>query len=505
YHDAAVHLQKRWDIQDPQQLPFAPHVTNHALVTVVNKGLLYNACERETARARGVEEPVSGFFGPLTLPEPRPGLDEDDLENGRKRQIEFEQLQIQTNGPTKRQRLSNGYVAHGNGLDSTPRSPMDVEDDLQHAEGNAYPSPEQVPSPVAATQGPEQGTQIDKGQPRASVYHNLLDESVPQSTTVTGLTWTLDGRHIAIASEILDDGTAKIEVWNTDGMSLASFVAFESPIVCLRWNPTGTLLLALSPEADGCLITVMSPSTQDSVQTTLPRHSLVEQSLDAAWTSIDEFVLCGGDLLQAFHCTAAGISPVRKYETREGHALSKVAFDWPSRLLATASDTGMIDIWGQQGQCNSFNAHQGLITSLVWQPMQNPQVLGDDAERLLVSAGEDGAISIWNARSTETKSTASMTMGSGVVALAFTPDGAFIAGATSERILIWKFDDVGVPRASWVRGPKMGWQTPQSNDSAPEEDQHCLCWDAEGHKLAYGVNSQVCILSASTLHKLTSA
>ena len=302
---------------------------------------------------------------------------------------------------------------------------MDVEDDLQHAEGNAYPSPEQVPSPVAATLGPEQGTQIDKvfelatettfldltdeaacagvgtgaatgtakhnaillqcewnprdptilaaagtdalarmwtvsrtgptaadtdadvqpqGQPRASVYHNLLDESVPQSTTVTGLTWTLDGRHIAIASEILDDGTAKIEVWNTDGMSLASFVAFESPIVCLRWNPTGTLLLALSPEADGCLITVMSPSTQDSVQTTLPRHSLVEQTLDAAWTSVDEFVLCGGDLLQAFHCTAAGISPVRKYETREGHTLSKVAFDWPSRLLATASDTGIIDV-----------------------------------------------------------------------------------------------------------------------------------------------------------------
>jgi transducin (beta)-like 1 len=135
--------------------------------------------------------------------------------------------------------------------------------------------------------------------------------------------------------------------------------------------------------------------------------------------------------------------------------------------------------------------------------MQSPAALSDDAERLLVSAGEDGAISIWNARSTETKSTSSMTMGSGVVALAFTPDGAFIAGATSERILIWKFDDVSVPRASWVRGSELGWQTPQSNDSAPEEDQHCLCWDANGQKLAYGVNSLVRIRPGSKGHGLT--
>jgi transducin (beta)-like 1 len=301
---------------------------------------------------------------------------------------------------------------------------------LQHADGNAYPSPEQVPSPVAATLGPEQGTQLDKvselatetsfldltddvagagvgagaaaatakrnpillqcewnprdptilaaagsdalarmwtvssadsstadatadstdpnvqsqGQPRASVYYNLLDESAPQGTTVTGLTWSLDGRHIAIASEILDEGTAKIEVWNTDGMSLASYMAFESPIVCLRWNPPGVLLLALSPDVDGCLVTIMCPSKQTSIQIALPNHSLAEQSLDAAWTAHDEFVICGGDLLQAFHGTSTGISFVRKYETREGHALSKAAFDWPSRLLATASDTGMIDV-----------------------------------------------------------------------------------------------------------------------------------------------------------------
>jgi len=130
--------------------------------------------------------------------------------------------------------------------------------------------------------------------------------------------------------------------------------------------------------------------------------------------------------------------------------------------------------------------------------MQVPAALGDDSERLLASAGEDGAISIWNARSFESKSRSSMTMGSGVVALAFTPDGAFISGATVERILIWKVDDVNLPRASWIRGSESGWQTPQSHDSGADEDQHCLCWDAHGQKLAYGVNGLVCVIGLSS-------
>ena len=129
--------------------------------------------------------------------------------------------------------------------------------------------------------------------------------------------------------------------------------------------------------------------------------------------------------------------------------------------------------------------------------------MGDDDERLVASAGEDGAISIWNTRSHDTKSKFSMTMGSSVVALAFTPDGAFVAGATVEKIWIWKVDDVHIPRATWLRGSEAGWQTPRSHDSAPEEDQHCLCWDADGQKLAYGVNSLVCMALTFVVQRLT--
>ena len=86
-----------------------------------------------------------------------------------------------------------------------------------------------------------------------------------------------------------------------------------------------------------------------------------------------------------------------------------------------------------------------------------------------------------------------MTMSSAVVALAFTPDGAFLAGATNDQILIWKVDDANLPRATWLRGDG-GYQTPQSHYSSADEDQFSLCWDADGQKLAYGVNNRVSIL-----------
>lgn len=128
------------------------------------------------------------------------------------------------------------------------------------------------------------------------------------------------------------------------------------------------------------------------------------------------------------------------------------------------------------------------VTTLAWQPLSSSP---STDERLLASGGEDGAIFIWNALALEGKPKCSMTMGPPIVALAFTPDGAFIAGATHERILIWKVGDHLIPRASWSRAPHPGWLSPRTSPESDEEDEHCLGWDSTGHKLAYGVNSRV--------------
>lgn len=129
-----------------------------------------------------------------------------------------------------------------------------------------------------------------------------------------------------------------------------------------------------------------------------------------------------------------------------------------------------------------------MISALAWQPLAGSP---PEDERLLASGGVDGAIFVWNALSGDGKPKCQMTMDSPIVALAFTPDGAFIAGATNERILIWKVGDHSIPRASWSRSPHPGWLSPRINADSEDEDEHCLCWDATGQKLAYGVNHRV--------------
>ncbi|CAG8975753.1 hypothetical protein HYALB_00009271 [Hymenoscyphus albidus] len=591
YQETAVRLQKEWNTPDPQKLPCAPYVPNHALVVLLNRGLVYSAIAGDHAQVSAPEgDAQTGFFGPLPNSTTSAPADEEDSENVRKRQMDNEQPQA-TNGagpgannngpPAKRPRLSNGYDSgngngNGNGFDPTP---MEIDDEqnglshgLSHGHGhghdeNAYPSPsEQAPLPLVITVGPERGIQPvkvselstetlflelsdDQAQRNAVLlqcewnprdpailaaagtdalarlwtlsrtaaetttdatagassqrkplfqpFQNLLSDNAPPTTTVTGLSWSSDGKFVAVASEPLEEGVARIGFWTAQGHPHCAFDGIYSPIILLRWNPSNTACLVLSPgnHTQGVVITIMDPAEGKCFKHYIPDHSLLDQTLDAAWTKDDKFVIGGGDILQEFRCAEGAISMTKKFETRDRHAISMLKYDWRSTLLATASETGMIDIWNQTGQCHSFNAHQGVITALMWQPLPVPAAVGDDAERLLASAGEDCAISIWNGRSSETKPRFSMTMHSGVTSLAFTPCGIFIAGATTDQIFIWKVDDPILPRAAWNRSDQSGWSTPMSQDSNSDENNYSLSWDSTGRKLAYGFSTSLAIIN----------
>lgn len=110
---------------------------------------------------------------------------------------------------------------------------------------------------------------------------------------------------------------------------------------------------------------------------------------------------------------------------------------------------------------------------------------------MLASSGEDGAICIWNVRNADNKAKYSMTMADQIASIAMTPDGTHIAGATADRVLVWKLDDPTVPYASWNKESHPGWRSPKTGAEADEILAPCLGWDAEGGKLVYGLNSRV--------------
>lgn len=132
----------------------------------------------------------------------------------------------------------------------------------------------------------------------------------------------------------------------------------------------------------------------------------------------------------------------------------------------------------------------GVIHALQWQPLQNEP---PEDERLLASGGEDGVISVWNVRKSENKPLYSMTLPTPILGLSMTPDGAFIAAATMEKILIWKVGEHQIPRAVWRRVPHPGWQSPKANAEMEEEFIPTMGWNSEGQKLVFGANSRVSI------------
>ncbi|KKF95035.1 F-box-like/WD repeat-containing protein TBL1X [Ceratocystis platani] len=185
--------------------------------------------------------------------------------------------------------------------------------------------------------------------------------------------------------------------------------------------------------------------------------------------------------------------PVRTFETDSTDALVHVAYDDRALIAAASSDTGTITLIDGNGSKRKISAHTHPITALKWQP----EALAGAENRLLASAGEDGAVLVWDPKCLETKPKKFLTMSGGpIVALAFSPDGAYLAGATALHVYIWKVGDTAsIPYAKWKRTPHPGWNGPTPSGENEDTFEHCLAWDSTGQKVAYGVNSRLAVIS----------
>lgn len=371
-----------------------------------------------------------GIFGPLkTHPSPTEAKLEDDDEMN---QDEHEETRKRLppnaiNGsPAKRPRLSNGF--DGALPVSAEALPMEIDQQDDH---HAYPSPggeaDQAATPSLRTEGPDQGTQVDKVEellpqttfvklfddqaaatvPEATAPSSPLPAPVgetapillqcewnprdpsmlaaagtdalariwtvsrvtgsdppqdhvspageslvdatelPKSVTVTALTWSSDGEKIALATDY--GPGSRVKVCSRELETIREFEALESPVIKLAWNPSNTVLLTLaplssSPDVNGAQIAVHEVESGDVLTYKLEGHDMAQSPLDATWTSDSDLLVCGGDVLLSLHCGGTSLAPSRKFETRTEDSFRQVLFDWRSKLAATSSDKGNLDV-----------------------------------------------------------------------------------------------------------------------------------------------------------------
>lgn len=230
-----------------------------------------------------------GIFGPLETPASPPAFNDEEIENARKHQIDEEPPQHQNGPPGKRQRLSNGY-------ENEYEAVMDVDTDL-NGDGHAYPSPEQLPSPIVATNGPERGTQADRvidltpdttflnlsENTTAKVGNNsttvLQCEFHPQDPTILAAagtdalarlwTFTRQAPDLEINSdgELLESTKPTI---STSQTLLSPGSAPSTQIDAIAWASDGSVLLVASEQIEGGNTRIDAWSSQGQHTTTSP-------------------------------------------------------------------------------------------------------------------------------------------------------------------------------------------------------------------------------------------
>lgn len=283
---------------------------------------------------------------------------------------------------------------------------MDV-DEQTNGNGQAYPSPKEVErplTPIITTNGPAQGTQVEKVTELSSdttflglgedpsfsktiilhcewsptdsailtaagsdalvrlwtmsrainddhvnatgvspPFQDIGEDEPAPNTSVTALAWSPDGSTFAVATESVDNDFGKVGIWTTDGTHVHTFSGFEPPVIALKWNYTSQLILAIMPDKEGTCISVFSLVSQLSITYSMSRHD-PDEPLEVVWTGEYEFIVCGGEILWAFQCSDGAINLTKKYETRQDHGLSQIAHDPHTGLFATANESGTIDV-----------------------------------------------------------------------------------------------------------------------------------------------------------------
>ena len=343
----------------------------------------------------------------------------------------------------------------------------------------------------------------------ATRYIDLLEAS--DTVAVSSMSWSPDGELLAIATHSLQQhGQGSVTIRSKAGVIQDEMPGANDLFLNLSWNPSGTILLGITHSSDGLDSTlVLWDIKNGQLMQPLEIDRVVS---DVAWSDDRQFIVCGKDFIAESVIESQAITSMRsRDESDVRQKWTRIGYDNISRTRAiVAESTGTLALIDPSGHIRITTAHDAAITTLMYQPIPNPSAFSDLAPRLLATSSMDGTIKIWDVRRPFTIiHTLSLGHATPPLAMSFTPDGYLIAAASWNKIVIWNAELGGMPRASW-KGKDGQWQVQpphQTNGDTVHEGQdypsaRSLGWDADGGKLAYGLQNEVSLWWGSIYSEL---
>jgi WD40 repeat protein len=343
-------------------------------------------------------------------------------------------------------------------------------------------------------------------------YRSLTDDS--DTSFVSAAAWEPGGTLLAIATYNRLDFTGQLRVYNAQNNSFVDALPTAQKVVTsLRWQSVGLRLVGFASEPQDSSLVLwdlsLPPDSWVPSSTTVPMQI---HDVDWACHGNTSVVCAAGDGIVCQYKAQPDLTFERKWSSSliDEDKWTFVRCSWCSEetTVVIAAAAEIASIWIPSADVLMKHAHQAVITGLELRPNQVVHHSQIQAHEFATSS-MDNTIKVWHFDSVNNQIEGlfkvHMGLSSPVMALSYSPDGFYIAGASYDQIKVWKAESAVQPIAQWDgqdsnwRGTSLKQRDQDTNGdihSASDGQQdfdadHSLSWDADSKKLAFGLGNQV--------------
>jgi len=236
------------------------------------------------------------------------------------------------------------------------------------------------------------------------------------SNSVMSVVFSPDGKTIATGS---DDNTVKL--WNLEGKEIQTLKGHSASVLSVVFSPDGKTIATGSDDNTVKLWNLEGKEIQ-----TLKGHS--DRVLSVAFSPDGKTIATGSGDKTVKLWSLDG----REVQTLKGHSDSvrSVTFSPDGRTIATGSGDNTVKLWNLEGkEIQTLKGHSNSVLSVVFSP---------DGKTIATGSG-DNTVKLWNLEGKEIQTLKGHS--DSVRSVTFSPDGKYIAsGSGDNTVKLWSLD-----------------------------------------------------------------